>query len=189
MGFGTSTPTGRVSDPTVDLRDRATVDDAVATRRSRRQLEHVESELATFVGTLRNLAERGVGLTVACEDDRRFQGVVLAVATDHVVMATPAGQRVHLLLDAVHAVHVEPEATAGIPRSSRDAAQDLLLLERMARWLDDRPDVALFLAGRPEPVSGRLVAVGEDVVTISRDHDDQPTWVAASAVRCIAIDL
>ena len=185
---GTTTTTGSASDPTVDLRDEASVDHAVATRRSRRQLEQVESELATFVGTLRDLAERGVVVALHCDDDRRFQGVVIAVATDHVVMATPAGQRVHLLLEAIHAVRVEPDDAAGIPRSSRDAAQDLLLLERIARWLADPPDVALFITGRLEPVRGRLVAVGEDVVTIRGDHDDHPTWVAAGAVRCVAIE-
>jgi hypothetical protein len=184
-GAATTSP---ATDPTVRLRDDGSVEDAVAARRARHHFAQVESELATFVGTLRELAERGVEVTIRGDDDRGFQGVVLAVATDHVVMATPPGQRVHMLLDAIHTVRVEPGSRAGIPRSSREAAQDLLLLERLDRWLDDPPDVAIFVAGRIDPVRGRLTAVGDDVLTIRDDHDEHPTWIAAGAVRCVALE-
>lgn len=180
---------GPARDPTVTLRDDASIEEAVASRQARRQLEQAESEFATFVGLLRDVAERRVAVTIHADDDRRFQGIVVAVAADHVVMDTPAHQRLHLRLEAIHMVRVEPGHDAAVPRGDRSAAQDMLLLERMGRWLDDPPTVALFVDGRPDPVRGRLVAVGDDVVTIRGDHDRHPTWVAAAAVRCVATEL
>lgn len=176
-------------DPTVTLRDDASVEDAVAQRLARRHLEQAESDFATFLGLLRDVAERGVDVTVHGDDDRRFQGVVIAVAGDHIVVDTPARQRLHLRLDAIQMVRVEPGHDAAIPRGDRTAAQDVLLLERMARWLDEPPYVALFVAGRPDPVRGRLVAVGDDVITIRGDHDRHASWIPAGAVRCVATEL
>lgn len=180
---------GLARDPTVDLLDEGSVDAAVAARLARRRNEQVEADIATFVGMLRDVAERRVGVTVHGDDDRRFQGIVIAVAADHLVMVTPARQRVCLRLEAVHLVRVEPGSAAAVPRGDRPAAQDLLLVERLARWLDDPPHVAMYIAGRDEPIRGRLVAVGEDVVTVRGDHDHHPTWIAAAAVRCVATDL
>lgn len=176
-------------DPTVDLRDDASVEDAVTQRLARRQIEQVESDIATFVGLLRDVSERRVAVTIHTDDDRRFQGIVVAVARDHVVIDTFARQRIHLRIEAIHIVRVEPGQTASVPRGDRGAAQDLLLIERLARWQDNPPYIALFVTGRADPVRGRLVAVGDDVVTLQGDHDRHPTWVSAAAVRCVATEL
>lgn len=175
-------------DPHVTLADNASVQEAVRQRQQRRDIAHVEADIATLVGTLRDLAERRVGITLHSDDDHRIQGVVVAVAIDHVVVATPSHQRALLPLDAVHYVRTDPGIAAGVARSDRLAAQDLLLQERIAHWQGDQPHLAVFVRGRPDPLRGRLVAIGEDVVTLRGDSDHHPTWIRLAAIRCILID-
>lgn len=180
-----NTPGG---DPHVDLTDDASVQEAVRARRTRRDLSQVESDLATLTGTLRDLAERGVGVTLHTDDDRRLQGVLVAVARDHVVLAMPSRQRAHLPIDAVHLVRTEPGMRIGVARGDRTAAQDLLLQERITRWVPGTPRLAVFVTGRSDPLRGRLEAIGEDVVTLRGDSDNHPTWIAMDAVRCVVTD-
>lgn len=176
------------SDPLVQLGDDAALETAIRDRQERRDIAHVEADLATMVGTLRDLAERAVGVTILTDMDRRFQGVLVAVAIDHVVLATASLQHVHMPLDAVHHVRTEPGMSRGVARGDREAAQDLMLQERLARWQHTPPHVAVHVTGRPDPIRGRLVAVGEDVVTVHGDHDPHPTWIRLASVRCIIRD-
>lgn len=176
------------SDPLVELGDDASLRSAIRDRQERRDIAHVQADLATMVGTLRDLAERAIGVTIMTDMDRRFQGVLIAVALDHVVLTTAAAQHVHIPLDAVHHVRTEPGLSRGVARSDRAAAQDLLLQERLARWQHSPPHVGVYVVGRPDPIRGRLVAVGEDVLTVHGDHDHQPTWIRLASVRCVIRD-
>lgn len=175
-------------DPHVTLHDDASVEEAVRQRQQRRDIAQFESDVATFTGTLRDLAERRVGVTLQTDDDHRVRGILLAVAQDHVVVAMPSRQRALLPLHAVHYVRTDPDVAAGVARGDRSAAQDLLLAERLDRWQDGQPFLAVYVRGRPDPLRGHLVAVGEDVVTLRGDSDGHPTWVAIEAIRCVVAD-
>ena len=176
-------------DPLVGLTDDARVAEAIAERSQQRDLTLRASELATLAGTLRDLAERGAGVGVTTVSGRHYQGSARAVATDHVVLATPAGQQVFVRLSAIATVRPDQAARAPLAQGDREAAQDLLLVERCATWVADRPSMALSVRGHADLVRGRLLAVAEDLLSMSLDGSRSPTYVAAGAVDVIALEL
>lgn len=175
-------------DPLVGLTDDARVADAIAERADQRDLTARATELATLVGTLRDLAERHAGVGVTTTSGRSMRGSAVGVAVDHVVVATRAGQRVFVHLDHVAVVRPDPDGRVPLAQGDRDHAQDLLLLERCARWVVDRPTVAIGVVGG-DLLRGRLLAVSEDLLSVSLDGSRLPTYVAARAVEVVALDL
>lgn len=178
----------RGEDPLVDLADDARVADAIAARAEQRDLTARAAELATLAGTLHDLAERGAGVGVTTTGGRTVQGTALGLAADHLAVATGAGQLVFVRLDRVAVVRPDPALRAPTAQGERDAAHDLLLLERLAHWVDERPEVAVGLAGVADLVRGRLVAVAEDVLTLVAGPDHAPTYLAADAIEVVAVD-
>lgn len=175
-------------DPLVGLTDAARVSDAIAERADQRDLTARASELATLVGTLRDLAERGAGIGVTTTSGRTYRGSALAAAADHVVLATRVGQRVFVHLDRVAVVRPEPDGRVPLAQGDRDHAQDLLLLERCARWVPDRPTVAIAVVGG-DLLRGRLLAVADDLVSMALDGSRSPAYVAAHAIEVVALDV
>ena len=65
----------------------------------------------------------------------------------------------------------------------RPAQADLSLIELLGRLAPDRPRVALFLRGDPDPLAGHLRAVGLDVLTLQIAGDGRDTcFVPTSAL-------
>ncbi|MBY5163111.1 DUF2642 domain-containing protein [Salsipaludibacter albus] len=175
-------------DPTVGLRDDALLDRAVADRADAHLLRRVSVETATLAGTLRDLAEQRAGVTLELPGDHLVQGSLLAVAPDHVVVATSADQRAHVRLSDVVTARPDPERRVAVAQGNRSAALDRTLPHVLARWEADRPHLAVVVRGRPEPVRGRLVAVGEDVLTLDQGPGGQPVYVATDAVQVVLVD-
>ena len=175
-------------DPLVGLTDDARVADAIAERADQRDLTARATELATLVGTLRDLAERGAGVGITTTSGRILRGSALAVAADHVVLATGAGQRMFVHLDRVAVVRPDPDERVPLAQGDRDHAQDLLLLERCARWVADRPTVAIGVVGG-DLLRGRLLAVADDLVSVSLDGSRFPAYVAGHALEVVTLDL
>lgn len=175
------------ADPFVGLTDDAHVAEAVAARVGRRDLTARAIEFATLAGTLRDLAERRSVVGITTTSGRTVQGTALGVATDHVVLATRAGQHVLVALAAVALVRPDPADRAPIAQGERAPAQDLLLLERCAVLAEERPEVAVGVRGSAQLLRGQLVGVADDVLTI-RGDDRTPTYVAAAAVEVVATD-
>lgn len=178
----------RGEDPLVDLADDARVADAIAARAEQRDLTARATELATLAGTLHDLAERRAGIGVTTTSGRTVQGTAVGLAVDHLAVATGAGQLVFVRLDRVALVRPDPSLRAPAAQGERDPGHDLLLLERLAHWVDDRPEVAVGLTGVGDLVRGRLVAVAEDVLTLVAGPDRSPTYLAAEAIEVVAID-
>ena len=176
------------NDPLVGLTDEARVAEAVAARSEQREFAIRAAETATLAGTLRDLAERRAGMGVTTASGRAFQGSALAVAVDHLVLATPSGQRVFIRLDAIGIVRPDPDSRAPLAQGERDAAQDLLLLERCARWVHDRPAVALAVTGTADLLRGRLLAVSDDLLSLSLDASRHPVYVAGDAIQVVALE-
>lgn len=175
-------------DPLVGLTDEQRLADAIAERSEQRDFTMRATETATLAGTLRDLAERHAGIIVTTTSGRAYQGSALAVAVDHLVLATGAGQRVFARLDAVSVVRPDPEVRAPLAQGEREPAQDLQLLERCARWVADRPVVALAVTGPADLLRGRLLAVAEDVVSLSLDGSRSPVYVAADRIEVVALE-
>lgn len=171
---------GPGTEPTVALRDAAVAEAAAEERLRQRRLTRVAAETATLVGTVRDLAEHGAGVVLHVAGERRLQGRLVAVTDDHVVVRTPGDREIYVRTDCIASLRVDPDVAVGIPQGDRRAAQDLLLLERLAGWVDTT-DVALVVDGRAEPLRGRLVAVGEDLVTLV-DDGRRAVHVAADAI-------
>lgn len=175
-------------DPTVDLRDDEAVRAAVEDRTAGRALTRMSAESATLAGTLRDLAERQIGTTVLVTGGHSLQGSLVGVAADHVVLATQAHQFTHVRTDHIVSVRADPEVTIPVAQGDRAADDRLTLLQRLDRWEEDRPVVACLVRGRPDPLRGRLLAVGEDVISLDIADDRHPSYVAESALLAVMVD-
>lgn len=176
------------SDPTVRLRDDEALRAAVEARGDERLMTRVSAESATFAGTLRDLAERRVGTSLLLRGDHGVQGTLVAVAVDHVVLVTGADQLTHVRTDAIVAARVDPSVQVPVAQGHRPPGDHLTLLQRLARWEEDRPVVAIMVDGRTEPVRGRLIAVGEDVVSLDVADDRHPSYLPDHAIRAVMMD-
>lgn len=176
------------SDPLLDLTDRARLADAVASRVAQRDLTARATELATLAGTLHDLAEHRAGVVVTTTSGRTQHGSLVGVAVDHVVLVTRAGQQVFLRTDTIAIVRPDPTHRAALPQGERGPAQDLLLLERCARWLEAPPSLAIGPRGAVGLVHGRLLTVAEDLLSIALDGTRTPAHVAAAAIEVIVLD-
>lgn len=161
-------------DPFVALTDEGRLSDAIRERSEERELLRQHSEFATFAGTMRDLAEAAREVTVRSGSGHSYQGVLLAVAVDHLVVRVGSTRTVHVAVDQVTAVQLDPTATRSVAAGDRDAAQDRTIDEVLASSVEDRPTVVIVTRGDGEPHRGQLVSVGEDVVTL---------WVEGAGAR------
>lgn len=153
-------------DPFVRLTDEGRLADAIRDRSEERELRQQQSEFATFAGTMRDLAEAHQHVTVRSASGRSYQGPLLAVAVDHLVIAGGSDRTIHIAVDQVTAVQLDPTGVGSVAAGDRGAAQDRTLDEVLADALEDRPIVVIVTRGDGEAHRGRLLAVGEDVVTL-----------------------
>lgn len=145
---------------------------AVASRERQRVLEQVQRESATLLGVLSDLAEQGRQVQIRLDTGASVVGGIDLLGDD-LVGAGGAWLR----LAAVRSVRATGQGAA-----REDAVvADLDLAAVLARLVDDRPRLALFVGGG-EPVRGELVAVGEDVVTLRLDGDREVAYVPIAAV-------
>jgi hypothetical protein len=176
------------TDPFVRLTDEGQLADAIAARNEERELRQQASELATFAGTMRDLAEARRHVTVRCATGRSYRGQLLAVAVDHLVVRAGDRATVHVATDQVSAVTVDPAVTTGWAAGDRDAAQDRTLDEVLARAVEARPTVVLVTRGDGEVHRGRLLAVGEDVVSVRGDGVGQVRYLPVTALSELVIE-
>lgn len=153
-------------DPYLRLTDEGRVAEAIRERGQERALRRRQSEFATFVGTMRDLAEAHREVTVHSGSGRSYQGALVAVAVDHLVVRVKSDRTVHLAIDQVTMVQLDPSSAVTVAAGERDAAQDRTLDEVLAAALGDRPTVVIVTRGDGEAHRGQLLAVGEDVVTL-----------------------
>jgi hypothetical protein len=156
-------------DPFVELADEAVHEAALRARAEERTRHLTATELATWIGTLRDLAEARRTITVHTAGGRAHRGRIVAVGVDHV--ALEAAHRVTVLLrrTTIRVVRPDPEQPAPAATGDRDQAQDRTLVEALERLVDRGGRVVLMLEGAAQPLTGRLVAVGEDVLTLRVD--------------------
>lgn len=177
-------PTSR--DPHLELLDDARHSNAVAERARERGLRQRDAEAATFVGLVRDLLESGETVTVVTAGERRHTGRVVDVARDHLVVDGPQG-RTLLCHDAVAQVRPRPGSGSGVAAGDRGAVTDRTLLEALSWLADERPTVVVAGRSRAEPLRGRLVGIGEDLLTIRAEGLDSPVYVPLHGVAELTI--
>lgn len=169
-------------DPYLELGDAARHAEAVASRSERRSRLERASETATWRGTLRDLAERRLPVTVRIDGGASRRGSLVAIGADHLALRAGTGQLVLLRLDAVQLVRPEPGLSAPVATGDRERVQGQRLATVLAALVEDRTRIQLGCVGLDEPVVGELVGLGEDVLTVEVDAADRGTVYLPLAV-------
>ena len=168
------------------LLDDARADAQAEARVRERWLRRQASESATLLGTLLDLAESGVGLTIGLRGGRRHDGRPVGLGHD-VLVLVERGAHVAIRLGAVTVVRPSPGSGVGAAAGARAAALDLHLVELLARVVDEQPEVAVALE-TGEVLAGSLVAVGEDVLTLRlAPGADGLAYCSAAAVSSVRL--
>jgi hypothetical protein len=176
-------PPPRIIDPFVALTDEATQQRAIQARAEARSRREVAAAVATWIGTLRDLAESGRVVTVLTGSGRAHRGTLVAVGVDHVAIAGDPDGTALVRLDMVRAVR--PEAVPDVPPAMGDRSwsQDRDLHAWLERLLELGWRVGLVLDGAADALHGQLVTLGEDVVTLRLDGRDRGlVYVGVAAV-------
>lgn len=165
--------------------DASTHDVEVARRTMRREFNDRAGELATWIGVLQDLAERRVAVAVHIGGGRCHRGYLLAVGRDHLVLVGEGGCTVLVAMAAVGLVRPQPATDRVIPRSDRLPAEGRTLLEALEELLPTDPEVVVGIRTLPETVRGRVVGLGQDVLTL-RTADGGVSVVPHLAIADIA---
>ena len=174
-------------DPFLDLADESRQRTAMRTRIGHRASRLVATELATFTGTLRDLAERKVRVAVQTSSSRIHRGVLVSVGIDHVVVRRIDGPLALVVFDTVRSVRPHPGSV--VPATGhRQHSDNRTLLEALDRLLEADREVVVLLRDIDEPLRGVMTGLGEDVLTL-RTPDEGPTsvYVPVAAVRELII--
>jgi hypothetical protein len=175
-------------DPFVELLDEARHDEAVRARTRRRWLDQQGLEEAGFVGTLVDLADSGRLVVLRTETGRVHQGWLGEVAGDHCTVETTAGRPVVVALAAVAAVQPRNPLARERAVGDRRPTSSRTLREQLQRLAWSQPRVVVTTRGAADALSGELVAVGQDVVTLSLDGaGDRTCFVRLDAVAEVVV--
>jgi len=159
----------RSEDEFLRLEDEARHAEEVAARSERHQRLQRARELATWAGTLEDLAERRLGVVVQLAGSRRVRGTLVAAEPDLVALRSEAGQLVIVRAGAVRLLRPQPGVAAAIATGDRQRVAGRRFIEVVQQLVEDRARVMLGLDALEEPVIGRLRALGEDVLTVELD--------------------
>lgn len=178
----------RNPDPFISLSDEAAQQRAVRARAEERSRREIAAAVATWVGTLRDLAEAGRVVTVLTGSGRAHRGVLVAVGVDHVAVGTESEGTALLRLDTLRAVRPEPVPDMPPAMGDRSWSQDRELPVWIERFLELELRVGLVLDGAAEALQGQLVALGEDVLTLRLDGRDRGlVYVNVAAVSEVLV--
>ena len=163
------------SDPYLDLADDASLRAAVSARIDERSRHERATELATWTGTLRDLAERAVPVVVRTGHGRTHRGVLVAIGIDHLAIRLMSTALVLVAIDTVRLVRPDPGANGRAATGDRDRSQDRTLAEELALLAEQVHIVVVGLRGIEDPVRGVVLGLGEDVLTLRGDGADGGT--------------
>lgn len=147
--------------------------EARASRNRGRWLHQRATEEARFSGVLRDLCEQRAAVVVTTVVGNVHRGSITAVGRDFVVVQAGTSRSQLLAIRAISTVRTAPGARRGAVTGRRDHAHDVTLQEVLSGIAPARAEVVAFTASESNGVAGRLVAAGEDVVTIQLHAADQ----------------
>lgn len=136
-----------------------------------RSLREQAATAATWTGTLVELAEKR-SRVVLLVGGGRLAGTVEAVGPDFCVLVLAGGRPVLVNLARIAAVVTEAPRGKSPVSGSRLPSLELSLVAALSVLAEERAPVQIAV-GDGHHVSGDLVGVGEDVITL-RSHGTQP---------------
>ena len=148
-------------------------DDERLRRRREQWLLVEQQESATLVGALTDLADAGA-VVVAETGGGRHTGVIVGVGLDVVFLRD---QKRWVLVPLSNLLAVRAVERVRPTTGDRPAPLDTTFAEALLELLAERNRVVATLTSG-ERLSGRLVSVGEDAVTIELDGERRATAVA-----------
>jgi hypothetical protein len=161
------------SDPYLELTDEAAQERAVRARSEARRRQEVAATVATWVGTLRDLAESRRTVTLLTASGRVHRGALVAVGADHIAIAVDPDGLALLRLDRLTAVRPEPSRVTPPAMGDRSWSQHRPFEVWLEYLLELDARVGFVLDGSDEVVHGHLLALGEDVATLRLDGRDR----------------
>lgn len=154
-------------------------------RRAAREGRDRARELATWVGALRDLVEREAAVQVTTDTGVAVAGHLIGLAADHLVLRPPGGGWTVVARAATTAVReTDPAAVSAAAAGDRTAPSDQALLHVLDRWREEAAVVTVVLRGGTTE-RGRLVVVGEDVISLATTGG--VLHVAADAVVAVTV--
>lgn len=176
------------ADPFVEFGDDERLRAAIAARQEGRDRRDRAAEVATWIGVLRDLAEREVGIVVRLAADRVHRGRLVAVGQDHVALRLASDAMVLIMTDTIRSVRPEPGRVAPVAMGDRGNSQDRTMIEALERLAEHGTELVLALRDIDDPVNVRVVSIGEDVLTVRLTGGDASTmYVPVTALREILI--
>jgi hypothetical protein len=155
---------------------------AADARRRERWLRQQASEEATLVGTLVDLAEEYVDVAIVV-GARTVTGRITGVGRDALVLADHLDAVTVVALAPIVAVRVAGRRPgAGEASGTRPPAGSWSLADALDALAAERNPVRLGVRGG-ELLSGEVVAVGDDVVTLRLASGGQRVHVAVAAIE------
>ncbi|MFU8839624.1 MAG: hypothetical protein ACNA8R_02750 [Nitriliruptoraceae bacterium] len=174
----------------LSLEDEARHAAEVAARSERHQRLQRASEVATWTGTLEDLAERRLPVVLRVAGGRAFRGNLVAAERALVALRSDADQLVVVRTEAVRLLRPQPGVPVAVAMGDRQRVAGRRMVEVLQQLTEERTRVLLGVDGIQEPVAGRLRALGEDVVTLELD-DATPralVYLPISAVQDVVVD-
>jgi hypothetical protein len=146
--------------------ERQAAAEAVAHRRREEWIRRRSEEEATWHAVTLGLSEARSAVTVHLSSGRALQGTAVGAGADF--LAVQAGRRLVFVADeAIDAIRRPPGARAPAASDDRGASRRLPGLADICSWLAaERADVLVGWRHGGEPISGRLVAAGHDVLSL-----------------------
>lgn len=173
-------------DPYVELTDDAAHGAALRERAEARGRAAHAARLASWTGTLRDLAERRLPVVVSAAGGRRHRGALIGLATDHLALQAPDGRLVLIALDTVRVLRAEPGQVVGMAMGDRQVPVDRTLADALDRFAEARAPVTIVLRDVVEPIEATPIAVGEDVLTLRIDQAGT-AFVPVAAVAALIV--
>ncbi len=172
-----------VPDPFLDLTDEAALESERQARAERRARQDLAHELATWAGTMRDLAERPTAVVVRTAGGATRAGTLVGAGVDHLVLR--AGDALVLLReDVVASVLPQPGLPAPAAAGDRDPSRGRLLGEVLRRVAEDHRKLSLGFGHDAALLVGEVVGFGDDVVTLRLDGSSRGTaYVRLTSVR------
>lgn len=176
-------------DAFLELGDAARVDEEIAARGERRSRLSRAREVATWVGTLEDLAEQRQRAIVRVAGGRSYLGDLVALGRDHVAVRSTGGQVVLIRASAIRSLRPEPGSAAAVAAGDRERSEGRTLVEVIGRLVEERARVVLGLQDVDELLAGVLLGLGEDVITLRVEPGEAGVvYVPTAAVRELLLD-
>lgn len=172
-------------DPHQSLADEARAAWVAEARERRQSLVVTATATATFTGALRDLAERRSPVQIDTTAGRRHCGLIVGVALDHLVIRDPTGLTTLVPHAAVGSVRLRGALGPGPATGSRRPAQDRLLAEQLDRLSEQAEPVRVHVVGKGHVIAGRILGVGEDVVSLQLEPVGTVVYLPMTAIEAV----